>query len=88
MGEHSEPQQISLHESRGISYINTGRAINNMTIHHMHYLPRLYNHICFTTQYSPFVILTFRAWCLALVHTTSILDDKAIHLKLFFALEI
>lgn len=54
----------------------------------MHYLPRFYNRICFTTQYSPFVILTFRAWCLALVHTTSILDDKAIHLKLFFALEI
>lgn len=27
-----DPGQIGLHESRGISYINTGRAINNMTI--------------------------------------------------------
>lgn len=27
-------------------------------------------------------------WCLALVQTASIFDDKAIHLKLFFALEM
>lgn len=28
MGEHSDPQQIGLHESKGISYINTGKTIN------------------------------------------------------------
>lgn len=39
MGKHSDPQQISLHESRGISYINTGKAINNVTIYYLHYLP-------------------------------------------------
>lgn len=32
VGGRRDPGQIGLHESRGISYINTGRAINNTTI--------------------------------------------------------
>lgn len=53
MGEYSDQLQISLHESGGISYINTGKANNYTTEHHLHYLhPRLKNHIYFTTVIS------------------------------------